>query len=547
MDQEGIPVLRFTSHRSPVYGCGGMVAANQPLAVAAGVEILKSGGSAADAAIAAAAALAVTEPCSTGLGGDAFALYFSAADHSIHALNGSGRAARALSIERLQQEGWQDALPPRHPYTVTVPGACAAWHDLVKRFGRLRLATILQPAIRLAEEGFPVSPITAAAWQRDTAGALLNSYNGVELTLQGRAPLPGEIFRNPGLARTLKVIAGSGKEAFYCGEIAAAIVAAIHHAGGVLSREDLASHTSTWEQPISTTYRGMRIWECPPNGQGLVALLALNILEGFDLPSLPPLSPKRLHLLIEALRLAFADGRYFIADPLSAPAPLEILLSKDYAAQRRRQIDPQRAGQAFEHGLLAAGSDTVYLSVVDGEGNACSFINSIYTSFGTGIVPPGWGFCLQNRGLNFSLQPGHPNALAPGKRPYHTIIPALATYEESSALYASFGVMGGFMQPQGHVQTTIALLDDHLNPQEALDQLRLCLEVNQAKPTVALEEGIPAETAAALEEMGHPLRLVRGLERSLFGRGQIICRDPKSGVLCGGSDPRGDGCAMAFS
>jgi gamma-glutamyltranspeptidase/glutathione hydrolase len=290
----------------------------------------------------------------------------------------------------------------------------------------------------------------------------------------------------------------------------------------------------------------VRLWECPPNGQGLAALLALNILEGFDLASLDPLSPARLHLLIEALRLAFADTRWFVGDPAFETPPLDALLSKEYAAQRRALINPRLAAAECRRGSPVAGSDTVYLSVVDGQGNACSFINSNYMGFGTGIVPPGRGFSLQNRGHNFSLDPGHPNALAPGKRPYHTIIPGMVTREEDGSLYACYGVMGGFMQPQGHVQVLTGLVDDQLDPQSVLDRPRLCIEPDEnAGSQVSLEEGIPQETLGDLAGMGHAVSMVSGMERALFGRGQVILRDPHSGVLAGGSDPRADGCAMA--
>ena len=539
-------MLNFNSHRSAVYGRSGMVAASQPLAVAAGLLALGAGGTAADAAIATAAALNVTEPASTGLGGDAFALYFEASTRKVTALNGSGRAPRKLTLERLQREGLRQSLPQYHPYTVTVPGAAAAWCDLTARFGRLPLAASLAPAIHLAEEGFPVAPLTALFWQYSAKGQLNASLNGRELTIDGRGPSAGELFRNPGLARTLRRLAEGGKDAYYQGEIAEGIVAILAEAGGCMALDDLAQHTSTWVEPLAVDYRGLRVYECPPNGQGVAALLALNLLEGFDLGRIPPLSAARLHLEIEAMRLAFADARRFVADPDLAPAPLEALLAPEYTRRRRALIQPERALPWVEHGTPLGSSDTVYLSVVDGEGNACSFINSNYMGFGTGIVPRGWGFCLQNRGHNFSLDPQHPNALAPGKRPYHTIIPAMATQAESGDLYASFGVMGGFMQPQGHVQVFSALVDDGLDPQAALDRPRFCIAQDDPRGAVSLEEGILPEVMARLAEMGHPVTPVGGIERSLFGRGQIIRRDPHSGVLWAGSDPRADGCAMAL-
>jgi gamma-glutamyltranspeptidase/glutathione hydrolase len=530
-----------------------MVAASQPLAVAAGLEILSQGGSAADAAVATAAALNVTEPTSTGLGGDMFALYYDASLRQVSALNGSGRAPRSLSLERLSEEGFKE-LPAYHPYTITVPGACAGWCDLLERFGTLPLPAVLGPAIRLADQGFPVAPLTSHSWSRAAERQLRTAPGGQELTIGGRGPHPGEIFQNPGLARTLQTIAEGGKAAYYQGPIAEAIANTIQSAGGCLSVEDLAEHTSTWEQPIHITYHGLRIWECPPNGQGLAALVALNILEGFDLAGLPRLSVQRLHLEIEAMRLAFADARWFVADPAFNPAPLGDLLSKEYAAERRSMIDPGRAVVDQQHGVPVASSDTVYFCVVDGDGNACSFINSNYMGFGTGIVPSGWGFSLQNRGHNFVLDANHPNALAPGKRPYHTIIPGLITYANPESdpsdpledLYAPFGVMGGFMQPQGHMQVVTALADDGLDPQQALDSPRFCIEDGSVGGRVGLEEGISPAVGAELAAMGHSLRIVSGYERSLFGRGQIIHRDPQTGVLTGGSDPRADGCAMTY-
>ncbi|MBN1371528.1 MAG: gamma-glutamyltransferase family protein [Anaerolineaceae bacterium] len=538
--------LEFTSRRSPVLGRAGMVTASQPLAVAAGLKALQMGGNAADAAVATAAALNVTEPTSTGLGGDAFALYYEAKTRQVYALNGSGRAPAALTLERLNREGLDRELPRFHPYTVTVPGACAAWCDLVERFGKLPLVKTLAPAIELAHEGFPVAPLTAASWRSGAALQLRTAVNGIEMTLDGRAPATGEVFRNEGLAQTLTLIAFEGKEVYYRGPIANSIVAVLREAGGCMELDDLAAHTSTWVEPISTTYRGLRFWECPPNGQGLAALLALNLLEGFDLASLPALSTQRLHWMIEAMRLAFADARRYVADPHFAPAPLAELLSKEYAEQRRKLIDPRRANPQIRHGVPFASSDTVYFSVVDGEGNACSFINSNYMGFGTGIVPRGRGFTLQNRGHNFSLDPQHPNALAPGKRPYHTIIPSLVTREEDGSLFASYGVMGGFMQPQGHMQVAVALADDQLDPQSAVDRPRFCIEPDEPHSQVALELGIPVETMAALASMGHRVQPTGGMNRQLFGRGAVIFRDPLTGVLWGGSDPRGDGCAMAL-
>jgi gamma-glutamyltranspeptidase / glutathione hydrolase len=535
----------FNSRRSSVYGKGGIVATSQPLATAAGLEILAKGGNAADAAVAAGAALNVTEPTSTGIGGDMFALFYSADTKQVTALNGSGRAPAALSLDRLKQEGISQ-LTPFHAHTVTVPGACAGWFDLIEKHGSLSMVEILSPAIRLAEEGFPVAPITAYSWQRGVERQLKSAPNGIELTINGRGPNAGEIFHNPGLARTFKKIAEGGKSAYYQGEIAEAIVKVIKESGGCMSAEDLASHVSTWEEPLSVTYRGYRVFECPPNGQGITALIALNILEDFDLAALKSLSTDRMHLLIEALRLAFADARWYVADPAFSNIPIEELLSKNYADERRKLIDLKHATIDQKRGTPVNSSNTVYLSIVDKFGNACSFINSNYWGFGTGIVPKGWGFTLQNRGYNFVLDPEHPNCIAPRKRPYHTIIPAMVTRESDNSLYASYGVMGGFMQPQGHVQVLSALVDQGLDPQAALDLSRFCIDVEEVGGRVALEDGMPQETVTGLQKLGHPTYPVSGYERALFGRGQVILRDPESGSLCAGSDPRADGCAMTL-
>jgi len=546
----------FPSRRSPVFGRGGMVASSQPLATAAGLEILSQDGNAADAAVATAATLSVTEPTSTGLGGDMFSLFFEAATGQMTALNGSGRAPASLTLDLLRKDGFgvgahhihseenASPLPPYHPFTITVPGACAGWCDLIERHGTLSLPKILAPAIHLAEEGFPVAPVTSHFWQRAAEKLLNESLNGREMTIGGRGPNPGELFRNPGLARTLRTIAAGGKEAYYEGEIAEVISATVQQAGGCLAMDDLAAHVSTWDEPISTDRDGLRLWECPPNGQGITALLALNILEGFDLPS-DPLCADRLHLEIEALRLAFADTRWFVADPRMVRVPMDELISKEYAAERRKLINPQKATIDQLRGTPVAGSDTVYFCVVDKWGNACSFINSNYMGFGTGIVPHGWGFTIQNRGHNFSLEPGHPNALAPGKRPYHTIIPAMITREADGSLFGPMGVMGGFMQPQGHLQLFLSLAQG-LDPQSALDMPRFCIGDEKAAGEVALEHGIPSETIAGLMSRGHPVKEVTGWERALFGRGQVILRDPATGVLTAGSDSRADGCAMTL-
>lgn len=535
--------LPFRSRRAPVLSSRGLVAASQPLAAQAGVEMLRRGGTAADAAVATAAALAVVEPPATGIGGDCFALAYDAATRRVSALNGSGRAPAALSIRALEEHDVIAAgdatatIPQRSPHAVTVPGAIAGWFDTLARHGRMTLAEVLQPAIRLAEDGFPVSPVIAGYWA-ELAPAMLPQPNFGELLIDGRAPRAGETWRNPGLARVLREVAEGGPEAFYRGPAADAIVDVLSGMGGLMQAEDLAAHHSTFDDPIATTYRGVTVYECPPNGQGLAALIALNILEGFDLGPLDPLSPEHLHLAIESVRLAFADARWFVADPAFAPAPLAGLLSKGYAAERRALIHPDRANTTSVHGNPPHGSDTVYLAAVDAEGNACSFVNSVYAGFGSGIVPQGTGFTLHNRASNFSLDPAHPNALAGLKRPYHTIIPALTTHADGS-LHAVFGVKGAFTQPAGHVQILAALVDHALDPQAALDLPRFTMRTGVPSGAVHLETGIPVETMSRLARMGHTV--IPSTDRYLFGTGQALVRDASSGAFWGGTDPRADG------
>lgn len=544
MEDNGL--LSFRSNRSAVLGRRGMVASSQPLATEAGLSIFRRGGNAADAAVATAAALNVTEPNMTGIGGDVFSLYHHAESGEVTALNGSGRTPRGLTIERLREDGITDEIPLCHAHSITVPGACAGWFDLIARHGSLSMPEILSPAIQLAEEGFPVAPITARLWSA-SLDPVRRSPGGAALMIDGRAPRAGEIFRNPGLAGTFRRIAEGGPRSFYEGEIAEAIARVAQSHGGSLCEEDLAQHQSTWDQPISTVYRGLRLWECPPNGQGLAALLALNILRGSSLTDQDPLGPERFHLMIEAMRLAFEDARWYVADPRHATTPripLEELLSEDYANTRRKRIDPDRATLDPKRGAPSASSDTVYMCCVDREGNACSFINSNFMAFGSGLSPEGFGFTLQNRAQHMRLDPSHPNAVAGGKRPYHTIIPALLTRESDGSLYGPMGVMGGFMQPQGHLQVTVAVADDECDPQAALDRPRFGLMAGRGAGSVSIESDVPARTRSALAEMGHDIRTIDGSARVQFGRGQMIRRD-SNGVLWGGSDPRADGCVMA--
>ncbi len=537
----------FNARRSMVTARRGMVATSNPLASQAGLAILRQGGNAADAAIAAAAVLNVTEPASTGIGGDCFALFYDAKTKQVTALNGSGRAPAALTAADLRAQGMR-TIPPRSVHAVTVPGAVAGWCDLIERHGTMPMSVILADAIHYAGDGYPVHPIFGMAWGRSEAFLKSSPHTGDYLP-NGCAPKVGQVVQLRGLANTLRLIGEGGKAAFYTGKVADAIVSTVQELGGVMTHDDLARHQSTWDEPISTTYRGVRVWECPPNGQGVAALQAMKIAEGFDLAALAWDAPERMHLMIEAMRLAFADAREYIADA----APANALLDETYLAGRRALIDPHAAMQPPTFGAPTGGSDTVYLSAVDGAGNACSFINSLYMGFGTGIVAKEAGFFLQNRGACFSLEQGHANELAPNKRPYHTIIPALAT--KDGELYASFGVMGGFMQPQGHFQMIAAMVDDDLNPQEALNRPRWLVESldipaeDSHVPTnviVCLEEGIPVAAMSRLADMGHTVRPVSGAGRGMFGDGQIIRRDAETGVLFGGSDPRKDGLTAAY-
>jgi gamma-glutamyltranspeptidase / glutathione hydrolase len=532
------------SRRSPVLALNGIVASSQPLASQAGIEILKRGGNAADAAVACAAVLNVTEPMSTGVGGDCFALFYDAKKKEVLGINGSGRAPAGLSIDVVKDAGIQGiSIPSSSPHAVTVPGAVAGWIDTVERFGQLPIADVLKPAILLAIRGFPVAPLTALAWSTGV-GKLKKAPNGNELLRDGVAPEPGQIFKNPRLAKVLMAIAEHDKAGFYDGWVAKSIVDTLEAIGGIMTLDDLKVHRSTFDTPITINYRGIDVHEIPPNGQGITALMALNILEGFDLSGLNPESPDYYHLLIESLRLAFSDARQFVADPAFVAVPVADLLSKEYAASRRGLIDQAKANLGFPAGAPAGSSDTVYLCAADGEGNACSFINSNYEAFGTGIIPAKTGFVLQNRGSNFNLDPGHSNKLEPGKRPYHTIIPAMAT--KDGELWAAFGVMGGFMQPQGHVQVFSLMVDHEHDPQAALDAPRFCIEGGFPGGAVLLEDSIPLSTRDELKTRGHPTRVLSGFARSLFGRGQIIRRDPSNGVLWAGSDPRSDGCAIGY-
>jgi gamma-glutamyltranspeptidase/glutathione hydrolase len=527
----------FASRRSAVLTRHGMVATSQPLAAMAGLRMLMEGGNAADAAVTVAAMLNVVEPMSTGIGGDCFALIFEAETGQVTALNGSGRAPAAFTLEEAQRLGL-DEIPLEGPLPVTVPGTVSGWEALLGRFGTMTLADCLAPAIATAEEGFPVSELISDAWESEI-DKLAEKPEAARVYLP--APRPGELHHQPDLARTLRAIAEGGAEAFYRGPLAEQIATHVQSRGGYLTVEDLAAHTATWETPILTTYRDVEVLEHPPNGQGLAALMALNIVEGYDLAEMEYFDPARWHLMIEAMRLGMTDAGRYVADPAVVDVPVSKLLSKEYATQLRTLIQPDRALE-----LAALGQpehrDTVYLAVVDSQRNAVSFISSLYYGFGSGLVVPGTGICLQNRGACFTLEPGHPNVLEGGKRPYHTIIPAMVLRD--GQLWVSFGVMGGFMQPQGHLQVLVNLVDYRLDQQAALDAPRFRVD-ELGGPLVSIEDGVPLKTLADLAMMGHDVHSQPIFSRE-FGGGQIIVVDPETNVLWGGSDPRKDGCALGF-
>lgn len=559
--------FELKSRRSVVYGTHGLVSVSQPLACEAGLTILRQGGNAADAAVATALALNVTEPCSCGIGGDCFVLFYSNEKKQVYSLNGSGRSPKNLTLDKLRQMGIQGKqIPFDNLNSVTVPGAVDAFLQTIQLFGsnKLSLEQIFEPAIQLAENGYPVSEITADNWQKSEKVLKKASPNGNDMLRNGKAPKTGEIMKMPFLAKTFREIVKNGRNGFYKGYVAEAIVDLIQSQGGLMTLEDLEEHQSTSVQPISISYdlKHVNIWECPPNGQGLVALLALGILQQLQkqnrissLDTFEHNSSKYLHLLIESLRLAFADGQYFICDPDHQQIPIEQLLSDDYLSKRSQLIDFKSVNQQLEHGSPLNSSDTVYFTVTDQQGNACSFIFSNYTGFGTAAIPNNCGFTLQNRGSNFILEEGHPNCIEPRKRPYHTIIPSMITHSDGD-LFASFGVMGGFMQPQGHLQVFLNLLHFNMNVQQALDAPRFCIQPStsngnhQTTPSVVfIEEGISEQVIQELKDLGHDIQLIKGSDRSVFGRGQIILKvqnDDQTLVWAAGSDPRADGHAHGW-
>ncbi len=541
----------YSSRRSVVYSQKGMVATSQPLAAQAGLDAITKGGNAIDAAVAAAVCLTVTEPTSNGIGGDAFALVW--AQGRLHGLNASGPAPGLITAEKVKKTG-SARMPGLGWPAVTVPGAPAAWAELSRKWGKLSLEEVLAPAVAYARDGFPVSPVTAEIWDRAVQkykkareessikpeeGGAAGGGEGFQewfntFAPDGRAPRAGELFRLQDHASTLAAIAKQGADIFYRGEIAEKIDAFSRRSGGFLRGEDLASYQPSWVEPLRSDYRGCRVWELPPNGQGLVALFALNIIS--QLQHGAAAEEELIHQRIEAVKLAFADGFRYITDPEKMRIPPEELLEESYALAKCRLIGDNASLPEGDNG---DGGGTVYLAAADGEGNMVSFIQSNYEGFGSGLVVPGTGIALQNRGKEFSLDPAHVNFLEPNKKPYHTIIPGFLTQE--SIPLGPFGVMGGYMQPQGHVQVMSRMLDEQLSPQAALDAPRWkWVEGN----TVEVEHSFPLHLARRLAARGH--NIIYSHDCSGFGRGQVIMRDPDNGVLCGATEPRADGTVAAL-
>lgn len=538
--------------RSEVIALHGMAATSQPLATNAALDILKAGGSAVDAAIAANAMLGLVEPTGNGIGGDLFAIVWDARSRRLYGLNASGRSPKNLSLEKLREllkaQGLE-RLPPLGPLPLSVPGAVDGWFELHAKFGRLPMKKLLAPAIRGAREGHPVSELIAYYWARSLTR--LAKFPGFreQMTLNGQAPKKGEIWKNPNLANTLEAIAKGGRKAYYQGAIAHTIANYVQAQGGYLSYEDLASHRSEWVEPVSTDYRGYQVWELPPNSQGIAVLQMLNILEGYDLAKAGFGSPEHLHWFVEAKKIAFEDRAKFYADPAYNQLPVAELISKPYAEERRKLLNPSKAAKRIEAGNPALRQgDTIYLTTADAEGNMVSLIQSNYRGMGSGMTPPGLGFVLQDRGEMFSLEDGHANLYAPGKRPFQTIIPAFISKDGKP--WVSFGVMGGDMQPQGHVQIVMNLIDFGMNLQEAGDAPRI-YHTGSSEPTgelmsdggvVNLESGFAAESVRSLLDKGHQL----GWDLGGYGGYQAILRDPKTGVYYGASESRKDGMAAGY-
>jgi gamma-glutamyltranspeptidase/glutathione hydrolase len=534
--------------RSEVIARHGMAATSQPLATQIALDILKQGGSAVDAAIAANAALGLMEPTGCGIGGDLFAIVWDAGKGELTGLNASGRSPRSLTLQHFRDLG-MSRIPYLGPLSVSVPGAVDGWYELHARYGRLPMPELLAPAIRYAEEGFPVTEFIAHLWQQNVESR--KEYPGVQAVFMpgGEAPRTGDVFRNPALANTYRMIAEGGRDAFYHGEIARQIDAYMAEQGGYLTADDLAAHTSEWVSPVSANYRGYDVYELPPNGQGIVALQMLNILEGFDIRGMGFGSREYLHTLIEAKKLAYEDRARYYADPDFYNFPVDRLLSDAYATERRGLIDPEKAAQTYPAGdAVLENGDTIYLTVADSDGNIVSLIQSNYGDLGSGMTPAELGFQLQNRGQLFSLDEGHANVYEPGKRPFHTIIPAFVLQDGKPWL--SFGVMGGSMQPQAHAQIIVNLVDFGMNLQEAGDAPRM-RHTGSSQPTdqvmtdggtVYLESGIPADVREELRAMGHDI----SDGRASMGGYQAIMRDDLRGVYFGASESRKDGQAAGY-
>ena len=530
---------KSAAQRSVIMGTHGMVAASQPLATLGGYKKLLKGGNAVDAAVAMVSVLSVVEPYSVGLGGDAFALIYLARERRLIGMNASGRASHRATIQCFQERGIHE-IPERGILTVTIPGALHGWAQALERYGTLRLGDVFDDAIDYAENGYPVTEIIAGEW-REAENLLLSSESSTQTYLiGGMAPRPGQIFVNRDLARTYQKIIQGGIQTFYGGEICDAIVNRSNQHQGLLSHQDFKDHLTTWVEPVSTEYRGYTIYELPPNCQGVTALEMLNILEGYDIASFGHNSPEYLHLLIEAKKAAFRDRDQFITDPEFEKIPVDHFLSKDYARKIREKIDMNKATPPSLFSSGREASETVYVTAVDKERNAVSFISSLFMPFGSGIVVDGTGIVLQNRGTSFSLDPKHFNRLEPHKRPMHTIIPGMV-FKDGQFLM-SFGVMGGDMQPQGHAQFLANLIDFRMNLQEAVDAPR----VRHLKDTeVYVEEGIAEKTIGALSQKGHRI-MTRVPEVNQVGGGQAIYFDRDQDVLLGASDRRKDGCAIGY-
>jgi gamma-glutamyltranspeptidase/glutathione hydrolase len=535
--------------RSVVMAPQGMVATSQPLAVQVGLSVLQNGGNAVDAAIATNAALGLMEPMSCGIGGDLYALVWDAKTQKLYGLNASGRSPYQATREFFASRGL-DEIPTRGPLSWSIPGCVDGWEELRQRFGTRPLAQLLEPSIRYAEEGFPVSPVIAGYWRGATAVLRQHPDAARTYLLDGQPPRAGDVFKNPALARSYRALAAKGRDAFYKGELAQEMVAFSQKNGGLFSLKDFADHTSTWVDPVHTTYRGHEVWEIPPPGQGIAVLQMLNILEGYDLKKMGPDSADYWHLFLEAKKLVYADRARYYADPDFARVPVTELISKPYATQRRQLIDPHKAQTRVPAGDPKLGQgDTVYLCVVDKDRNCVSLIQSNYMGFGSGLVPGELGFALQNRGTLFALAAEHLNRLEPHKRPFHTIIPALVT--RGGKPWFVFGVMGGDMQPQGQVEVLVNLIDFGMNVQEAGEAPRL-EHVGSPTPTgspgsrtggtVQAEHGIPQAVIDELTRHGHRV----GFVKTNGGGYQGILIDPKSNVLQGASEARKDGCAAGY-